>query len=165
MRGFKNPFGRHRDRILQVAVFPEDFRKIWAYIARKGYQRGVEGKDKLGKPTVMMLREGKVIGFMATYSNVKYLVAGPLLADSGRIAYDLILAYEEVLRRGGATQYLFSLTKDNPWTNHKRMKLLGDYEEIGQDETLVHYRRIIPETLDFPSQERVVSSIQQMEET
>jgi hypothetical protein len=71
---------------------------------------GLEGRIKLGWPTVTAWRDGTLIGVLSTNSKNGAIVAGPLGVRKGidaRVAINLIELYDVIMRAAGVTHYTF----------------------------------------------------------
>jgi hypothetical protein len=93
---------------------PNDIRqckKLWRA------QSDLSGKvEKLGFPTIVAEREGKIIGFLSTYPNKKGIFPGPLVLNGSKSIFTvmrLIEAYENVLRYAGVEFYMVNVDKRN----------------------------------------------------
>ena len=101
---------------------------------------------KLGFPTVMALRDGAIIGFMATNTETGQVVAGPLITDPtikqrAFVALRLCEAYEQVLKQAGVTMYRIGVIKDNPqWA--KVVHKIGFEPYLETDDSYWYERQI-----------------------
>src|SRR5262245_8225094 len=80
-------------------------KKIWSN------HENLFGKPKkLGWPTIVAERNGKIIGFISTAPYTKYLVCAPLILNGGSGIFTtmrLIEAYEFILRKAGVHGFYF----------------------------------------------------------
>lgn len=70
---------------------------------------------EFSEPAVVAKRGGEIVGVIGSHYMGDMHIAGPFVADSPLIALRLSLLYEEILRQCGASKYVFSVKKDNPW--------------------------------------------------
>lgn len=93
---------------------PEDKPRL-RYLAKKWGQP----LQKLGFPTVVAWRDGKIIGFISTLPRNDAVVAGPLVVDimnAGMVVLRLMEAYERVLGMAGASLYNIYVTNEH-WSD------------------------------------------------
>jgi hypothetical protein len=79
-------------------------------------RRGL-ASDRLGWPTVMAIRDGDLLGFLATQKRDDAVVAGPLVIDEDTaplIIMRLVEAYDKIMELAGIQVYLFYLEADRP---------------------------------------------------
>lgn len=100
---------------------------------------------KLSFPTVMALRDGKLVGFLSTRASKKAVMAGPLvmngLLSKGIVAMRLAEAYEQILSEAGVTDYLFSIDKGNKWA--KIVQRAMEITPYGESDKAYWFKRSI----------------------
>jgi hypothetical protein len=100
-----------RDTTYRLAHAPRDYARCHTLMREEG------PPVKLGWPTVLAERDGKVIGFVSTQPRRDALVAGPLVLNGtprpGIVVMRLAEAYDLVMRKAGVTSYLFHVDTDN----------------------------------------------------
>jgi hypothetical protein len=101
---------------------PQDIRackKIWAE-----KEKDFGKPKKLGWPTIVAERNGKILGFLTTGVHTKFIVAGPLILNGGSSGFTtlrLVEAYEVVLRMAKVDGFFFSIDKtQEKWANIAR---------------------------------------------
>jgi len=105
----------------------------------KGYAE-TTGVDMAWPAIIAENDEGEVKGIMATEDREDAVVAGPIMATSGKIAMSMINRYENVLRNLNITTYLFSIERKlNKWI--KAVAKDGRAKMIDQTETHMWFRR------------------------
>lgn len=108
---------------------------------------------KLGWPTVVAERNGKILGFLATQAdNPQEIIAAPLIVNGGSspfTAMRLVQAYENVLKFAGVTAYYFHVEKKNEkWLKIVReLNQMGIAEERNKDRTGFWFRRNLSRTI------------------
>lgn len=93
---------------------PEDKPRL-RYLAKKWDQP----LQKLGFPTVVAWRNGKIIGFISTLPRKDAIIAGPLVVDivnAGMVVLRLMEAYEHVLSMANVHVYNIYVTNDH-WSD------------------------------------------------
>lgn len=106
---------------------PNDYSRCHALMTRLGL-----ATDRLGWPTVMAIRDGALLGFLATQKRDDAVVAGPLVLAQGSSPYVLIRlveAYDVVMRAAGIQFYMFHLEAENMKWKHIIEKLSADAGE------------------------------------
>ena len=100
-----------RDTLYRLARPGGEFNKLYAMVRRSRYPM-----QKLEWPVVVAVRDGDIIGFIATHPRDDAIVAGPLLLKDERnpfVFMRLVQAYENVLQCAGVKSYLFNVEKSN----------------------------------------------------
>lgn len=101
-------------------------------------------------PTVVAVRDGKIIGFLATGDGVWCHLVGPLAlrSPSAIVALRLVEAYEVVMRAMGVTRYCFFISKDESHAKWRdSVERLG-LQPIKQNNENIFYERILtPESV------------------
>lgn len=91
-----------------------EWNRLYALARRAG---GRVHKGDFAWPTVVAIRDGRIVGFVSTWPNEEAVVAGPLVIEGkGNPFLFLRLAegYENVLRIAGVTTYLHAIDKERP---------------------------------------------------
>lgn len=120
-------------RLLQPSDI-EACKKIWAHNEK------LFGKpNKLGWPTIVAERGGKILGFLSTNPG-KALIAGPMIVNGGSspfVVMRLVEAYEHILMVAGVKTYLFHIDdKNESWLKLVHKANLGDrVKEYRKDDT------------------------------
>lgn len=102
---------------------------------------------KLSFPTVIAIREGKLVGFLTTKKSKQAVIAGPLvmngLVNKAIVAMRLAEGYEEVLSEAGVTDYIFSVDKGHKW--RRSVEVAFGIKPYGESDRAYWYRRHINE--------------------
>lgn len=101
--------------LYRLANRPNDFKRC--HLIWKKYPERFGEPYKLGWPTVLAEREGKLIGFLSTNTSQGVIMAGPLIVHGvngllGPTLIRLIEAYEVVLRAAKVDSYVFHIGED-----------------------------------------------------
>lgn len=101
-------------------------------------------------PTAVALRDGRLVGALATHYREDTLVCGPFvvaLANPAMVAVRLIECYESYLASIGMNHYLFSLIMGEVPASYRRAMeratRLGLVQDLGLKEGCRWYRRIL----------------------
>ena len=102
----------------------------------------LEEDEELFYPTVMAIRDGKVIGMISTANGEKSLFAKSMVANSIFTSIGLYELYDKTLSNLGVEHYLFSVSSDNDKMINAVEKLfkVKPYTEI--DGQLWYVRRL-----------------------
>jgi hypothetical protein len=130
----------------RLAVDPTDYARCHALMKRNRY-----ASDRLGWPTVLAIRDGKVLGFISTHRRRDTVMAGPLVVDGNTASPFLVLrlieGYEKVLSATGVRYYWFTAeTEGMQRTVQKLMSKFGGVIEVSRSEDgSILYRRNLME--------------------
>lgn len=100
-----------RDTVVRLVNPGGEWNRLYAMAKRAG---GKVHKGDFAFPTVVAVRNGEIVGFVATQPNPDAVVAGPLVIDGGPnifIFLRLAEGYENVLRLAGVKTYLHVIDK------------------------------------------------------
>lgn len=107
----------HPDKtIYKVIKAPTDYKRCHRLMENNAEFRGCT----LAFPTVVAIRDKKIIGFLSTRPSKDAVIAGPLvvsneLKNKAIVAMRLVEAYEITLKRAGVSIFLFSIPKKSNW--------------------------------------------------
>ena len=113
---------RPTSTIYRLAKAGGEYNKLYAMLKR---QSGEKAQGLFDFPTVVAVRGGEVIGFLATVKHEKAIICGPLVLRDGPnvfVGLRLLDAYERVLRAAGVKAY-FTLV---PESHKGELRLLED---------------------------------------
>lgn len=114
-----------------------EFNALYAMARREGLAGA-----KLGWPTVVAERDGRVLGFLSTHRRDDAIVAGPAVIDGGRNILMLLRlwqAYDVLMRAAGVRFYFFGVDKGN-FRHIARVQSLN-VPAVGEDAEQVWFKR------------------------
>lgn len=125
--------------VYRLADNPADYRACHDIL--RAHNRPLDWK--LHWPTVVAIRDNKVIGFLSTCKSTWAVMAGPLESPSPFVTLRLVEAYEVVLNTIGVSRYCFFIEKDIAHTHWvKQVRTLG-LNPISQTPTRFYFERIL----------------------
>ena len=128
--------------LYRLATTPADYRKCRALV------RSFAEPKPMTFPTVMAVRDGRVIGVLGTQSRNDMVVAGPfvLAHKSPFVVLHLLDAYDLVMRRAGIVAYHFYIDPGNAhWQS--QVERLGFVAWAKDELGGAWYRRTLKPTL------------------
>ena len=85
-----------------------DYRRCHQLIKEEGWP-----EHEISFPNIMAIKDGELVGLLATHIVDKMIIAGPLVLKRGAPRYwtliRLIENYENVMRAAGVTRYIFAV--------------------------------------------------------
>jgi hypothetical protein len=97
------------DTTYQLAISSKDYRDCHRLMQA---EEGLPDMGALSFPTVMARRDGKLVGFLSTHNDNRYVIAGPLIVKGMRnpmITLRLVEAYDMIMLAHGIKLYYFSV--------------------------------------------------------
>lgn len=97
----------------RLAAGPADYAKAHALVRGEGWE-----EHELSFPTIMAIKDGELVGILATHIVNNTIMAGPLVIKSDGekrrlwTMIRLIELYENVMREAGIKQFIFAVPKD-----------------------------------------------------
>jgi len=129
----------------RLATKPNDFKRC--HLIWKKYPERFGKPYKLGFPTVLAEREGRLIGFLSTNTSQGLFMAGPLIVHginglTGPTLIRIIEAYENVLKLMKISVYHFHIGEDEKEWQSMIERSTG-MTPYGSENGRLFYRRVI----------------------